>query len=358
MGRVGEANGEVDPAATAVLPIGCPTRQLLGEIDMKNRIFALCAALLCACGTVAVRVPVMRPAEVNMAPYQTVAVGEMKGVGTRPMGDTLEEALVSSNRFTVVDREHIASVMRELQLSSTDLADPGAAAKLGKVITAGALIFGDVHSTYREQPDENRYKDEKGGAHAVYTLTGEAYVRATFKIVDVSTGRLIVAKTYEEKRDDTNRGVDKPAQAIDRAALENAARRAVVDRFMKSIVPHQEYMFANFQKDSDIPQLEGGIGWAERGDWKKAQDTFNTAAQDAEKNVKLKAGQIAKCYWNLGLSYEYAGDYDKAEGMVNKAYAFSNQKDMLGEIDNIHRLQADARRLAEQTAAPEAIGAK
>ena len=65
-------------------------------------------------------------------------------------------------------------------------------------------------------------------------------------------------------------------------ALENAARRAVVERFMKAIVPHQEFMYANFQKDSDIPQLEGGIGWAERGDWKKAQATFNDAAEAAE----------------------------------------------------------------------------
>jgi hypothetical protein len=44
--------------------------------------------------------------------------------------------------------------------------------------------------------------------------------------------------------------------------------------------------------------------------------------------------------------------------MVNKAYSLSNDKDMLGEIDNIHRLQADAKRLQEQTAAPEIAGAK
>src|SRR5205814_710914 len=116
--------------------------------------------------------------------------------------------------------------------------------------------------------------------------------------IDVATGRLIVAKTYEERRDDTNRALDRRPEPIDRMPRENAARRAVVERFMKAIVPHQEFMYANFQKDSDIPQLEGGIGWAERGDWKKAQSTFNDAAQIAEKNVKLKAGQVAKCYWN------------------------------------------------------------
>ena len=326
---------------------------------MKNLVLgALAAGMLCACGTVAVRVPVMKPAEINMAPYQSVAIGEMTGSGNRPVSDSLEEALVNSSRFTVVDRQHMNQVMRELHLSSTDLADPNAAAKLGKVVTAGALIFGDVQHSYREQPNEQRYQDDKKVWHTIYSVKGEAYVRATFKIVDVSTGRLIVAKTYEERRDDTNRALDRRPEQVDRIALENSARRAVVDRFMKAIVPHQEYMYANFQKDGDIPQLEGGIGWAERGDWKKAQSTFNDAVQASEKNVKLKSGQVAKCYWNLGLSYEYAGDYDKAETMVNKAYELSNDKDMLAEIDNIHRLQADARKLAEQTAAPEAMGAK
>jgi len=326
---------------------------------MKNLVFsALAAGFLCACGTAAVRVPVMRPAEINMAPYQSVAIGDMSGGGNRPMTDSLEEALVNTNRFTVVDRQHMSQLMRELRLSSSDLADPNAAAKLGKVVAAGALIFGDVQSSYREQPDETRYKDDKGAYHTWYSLKGEAYVRSTFKIVDVSTGRLIVARTYEERADDVNRALDKRPQQIDRIALENAARRAVVERFMRAIVPHQEFLYAHFQKDGDIPQLEGGIGWAERGDWKKAQAAFNDAAQAAEKNVKLKAAQVAKCYWNLGLAYEYAGDYDKGEAMVNKAYSLSNDRDMLAEIDNIHRLQADARKLAEQTPPPEAIGAK
>ena len=324
---------------------------------MKTLAGALSIALLCACGTVAVRVPVTRPAEINMAAYPSVAIGAMNGSGDRPMTSALEEALVNSQRFAVVDREHMDGVMRELQLSSTDLADPSSAVRLGKVVTAGAMIFGDVQSNYREIPSERHYQDEKKINHTWHELQGEYYLRTTFKIVDVSTGRLIVAKTYEERRDDTNRSLDRYPEPIDRLALERAARAAVIERFMKSIVPHQEFMYASFQKDSDIPQLEGGIGWAERGDWKKAQGAFNEAAQAAEKNVKLKAAQIAKAYWDLGLSYEYAGEYEKAEAMVNKAYTLANDRDMLQEIDNIHRLQADAQKLAEQTASG-AIGAK
>ena len=42
---------------------------------------AVPVALLCACGTVPVRVPVMRPAEINMASYQSVAVADMHAGG-------------------------------------------------------------------------------------------------------------------------------------------------------------------------------------------------------------------------------------------------------------------------------------
>ena len=313
-------------------------------------------AALCACSTVTVRVPVMKPAEINMSPYSSVAVGGMTGTGGA-IANGLEEALVQTQRFTVVDRQHLDRIMRELQLSSTDLADPHSASKLGKVVTAGALIFGDVNDGYRETPSEERSKDKDGNAHIEFKIHGIYNVRATFKVVDVATGRLLIAKTYEERREDTNRATDKRPEAIDRNGLERAARHAVIERFMKAIVPHQEFANAAFQKDSDIPQLEGGIGWAERGEWKKAQDAFNGAATDAERNVKLKPPQIAKAYWNLGLSYEYAGDYQRAADMINKAYGFSSDKDMLRELDNIKQLEADAKRLAEQTSA-EAAGGK
>ncbi len=300
----------------------------------------------------------MRPAEINMAPYSSVAIGGMTGNGDRPMTAALEESLVGTNRFQVVDRSHIDQVMRELNLSSTDLADPSAAAKLGKVVTAGALIFGDVTENYREDPDSKSSKDDKGNTHTLYEVKGTLILRATFKVVDVATGRLLIAKTYEETRDDTNHGFDKKPSPIDRPALERSARTAVRDHFMAAIIPHQDYINASFLKDSDIPQLEGGIGWAERGEWAKAEATFNDAATAAEKNAKIDTKKLSKCYWNLGLSYEYAGDYAKANEMINKAFTLSNDSAMLGELDSIKRLQTEAKKLAEQTAAPEAAGAR
>jgi len=300
--------------------------------------------LAAACGTAPVRVPVMRPAEIDMAPYASVAVGEMRGRGDpRALSDALEEALVSSHKFRVVDRQHLLQTMQELQLSSKDLADPTKAAKLGQLLAAGALIYGDVDERYNERIDETPYKTKEGKQHVVRVLTGEAAVRATFKVLDLSTGRLLTARTYEDKRQETNRIEDARPAPIDREELTWRARRTVLDRFLKAIVPYQEYVFARFEKDADIPQLEGGIGWAERGNWDKAKEAFNNAVADAGKNPKVGAKQLGKAYWDLGLAHEYSGDYDNAAKMVQKAYDVGQDKDYLRELDGIDRLRSEAK---------------
>ena len=300
------------------------------------------------CGTVRVSVPVMRPAEVNMAAYHSIAVGGLTGSGSHVIAGALEESLVKSERFVVVDRSHLDKVMRELQLSSTDLADPDKASKLGKQVTANALIFGNIEERYKEEKKDEPFQDSKNVRHMIHIVRGETVVTAQFKVTDVSTGALIVAKTIEERREDTNRGVDEHPKSIDRDGLGRQARQAVLAQFIRAIVPHKEYLDATFFTEGDVPQLETGIGYARRGDWKKAQDIFNEAISAAERNPKINSKVLGKAYWNLGLAYEYNGEYDKAGKMIDKAFQLTQDGDMLAEQDNIKRLEAEARRLAEQ----------
>ncbi|HEY2031798.1 MAG TPA: tetratricopeptide repeat protein [Myxococcales bacterium] len=312
--------------------------------------------LLCACSSVAVRVPAVKPAEINLAAYQSVGIGAVTGSGNFAVADALEDALTSSQRFQVVDRVHMGQLLKELQLTPADLQTPKGTAKLAKLVADGALIFGETTERFSEVPNRQDWKDEQKNTHVLNTLKGEVYVRATFKVVDIASGRLIVAKTYEERRQDLSQNIDKRPDPVDRHALEVAARQAIVMRFMRAIVPHTEYQEAGFRKDSDLPQFEGGIGHAQRGEWKEAEAAFSAALQDAEQNKKLKSSTLAKCYWNLGLTYEYAGDYDKASELLGKAYKLSNDEAMLPEIDNVKRLQSDSRRLPGQLSANAGSG--
>jgi tetratricopeptide (TPR) repeat protein len=302
-------------------------------------------------------VPAVRPAEIDLTDFHTVAVGELHGRADPALVERVEEALIATNRFQVIDQKRTLSTMQELQLSFADLSNPAQAAKLGKVFGGSALIYGDADENYREGFSEERIK-EKDSATVVQKIYGEMTVRATFRVVDVATGQLVVTRTYEERRTDLSRANERRPDPINKNQLLRSARAAVVERFLKALVPYQEFVTADFRKDSDLPQMEAGIGLAEQGEWKKAQDTFSAAAAQLEKSKDPDRKKLAKAYWNLGLAYEYGGDYEKAAQTVRKAYELSQDKSMLRELDGIDRLREESHRAAATRAAPEVASGK
>jgi len=77
-----------------------------------------------------------------------------------------------------------------------------------------------------------------------------------------------------------------------------------------------------------------------------------------EKNPDPDRKKLAKAYWDLGLSYEYAGEYEQATQTVRKAYDLSQDKAMLQELDAIARLREESPRAAAAGAAPEVASGK
>jgi len=333
---------------------------MLTRSTVPAALLAAVPLVFCACATAApIRVPVFRPAEIDMTPYKSVAVAELRGRADKVLTRSLEEALVASNHFQVVDEQRTAAALSELKLTFADLGNPEQAAKLGKVLGQSALIYGDADESYREETSDEHIKPEKEGPPTtIHKLFGELTVRATFRILDLSTGRFVVARTYEERRSDVSRGVERRPDPIDRRSLARSARAAVVERFLRAVVPYQEFVTADFRKDRDLPQLEAGIGFAERGDWQKAQDSFGAAVAQVEKNPDPDRKKLAEAYWDLGLSYEYAGDYDKASQTLRKAYDLTKDKKMLQELDAIQQLREESRRVAASGGVPEVASGK
>jgi len=58
--------------------------------------------------------------------------------------DQMIDAFIEQGRFNIVERNKIDAVLRELQLSSTDLVDPDQAVELGKLVAAQTLLAGTV----------------------------------------------------------------------------------------------------------------------------------------------------------------------------------------------------------------------
>jgi hypothetical protein len=77
----------------------------------------LAAAIIAGCSTVTVRVPVMRPAEINLRGKQDLVIGDVNGPDATQIHNLLKDAVVRSGHFKLVSREHMDQVLAELQLS-------------------------------------------------------------------------------------------------------------------------------------------------------------------------------------------------------------------------------------------------
>jgi TolB-like protein len=61
--------------------------------------------------------------------------------------DGLIAAFVTQGRFRIIEREKISAVLEELRLGQTELVDRDSAVKVGKIVTADAIMIGTVYVT-------------------------------------------------------------------------------------------------------------------------------------------------------------------------------------------------------------------
>lgn len=64
------------------------------------------------------------------------------GLNSEGLEDALTDGLFSRNRFGLVERNQLERVLREQKLGSTELADPDAAVRLGKILSAQGVLMG------------------------------------------------------------------------------------------------------------------------------------------------------------------------------------------------------------------------
>lgn len=327
---------------------------------LNNKIFILASLilvmfLLSSCGTVNIPMRVTHPAEINMTPYKQVALAEIEGNMGQNVSDAIKNLLIESGRFQVVDRSRLDQIMKELNLSQSDLADTFNRAKLGKLMSASAMIAGRAEGTY----DEKLTKEETvcakyiGGqmvsvACTKYMRKGTYRTAGSIDVIDIQTGQILKSKLFNNVCEKKNTAYDGIPESIDTGALGSECLTKNVHAFMKAISPWTETVQSPFQTDKAIPELEQGINKAKMGDLNESTTIFANAAKAAEGNASIKPLSIAKAYFNLGLAYQYTDEFDKAIEAFKKAYSLHPSEMFLKEKNNCERLKADKRKLAEQ----------
>ena len=317
-------------------------RHLFRPMAVACIIMAVLAATGCAPSA---KIPVLRPAEVNLKGSNKIAIGTARGRGGREVADLLTSKLFATGKFEVLDRDNLNRLMEEHKLNLSGVVDQDTAVELGKFIGAAVLATVNV-STYnftRSDSYGEVWKDKEGKSHRTYYKKGKATVTATFKITSLTSGKILAVKTITKEKSDKNSATDVWPESPDRTRLLGIATNATVDRFIKMIAPYTEYVTIKFAKnDKKVPEMEQGVNFAKAGLWDKALERFQTAV----KNHPSHAG----AWWNLGLAYEYTNQFTEAIDAFSKANTIKSCPKCLQEINNVKRRESERKKLADQGA--------
>ncbi len=319
-------------------------------------VLSLTCLFLFGCSTVGVKVPLMRPAEINLKGKNELVVGQISGPAADKMSAYVKQKAVDSGYFKVIDRKHLNRVMSELKLSTSDLVDNDSRKKLGKLMTGSVLIMGNIldynytenlsreirECTKTVKKKEYKYKCTQ------YYRKGMAVVRASFDIVDIETGETLRSKALESKHGKGTSAMNEQPARIDSNLLLDICVKEVATDLIRAIAPWKDVVTANFKKDGDLPMMETGISYAQAGLWNDALLQFKSAVEMADTNPDISPKVAALAYWNLGLAYEYTAQFEDAEMCIKKAFALSSDADYLQELKNIEKLKSEKKKLREQ----------
>jgi curli biogenesis system outer membrane secretion channel CsgG len=105
----------------------------------------------------------------------------------RGMSDMLADSLFNTNRFIVLEREHIKEVMQEQDFGASGRVKRETAAPIGELEGAQLLIRGSV----------TEFEPNCKGGAVLIVAAKQACVTINLRIVDAKTGRVVNATTVE-----------------------------------------------------------------------------------------------------------------------------------------------------------------
>jgi curli biogenesis system outer membrane secretion channel CsgG len=137
--------------------------------------------------------------------------GSNQDVG-KGVADLLVERLVNTGTYSVVERKALDKILAEQNFSNSDRVDPAAAAKLGKMLGADAIVLGSIVQFGRDDKSTSVGGSVLGdrlsrvGIGGVGQKKSKAVVGITARMVNVNTGEIVAVSNGkgESTRSGTN----------------------------------------------------------------------------------------------------------------------------------------------------------
>jgi tetratricopeptide (TPR) repeat protein len=246
---------------------------------------------------------------------------------------TISDFNRSQRRFRVVDRRRLETIRKERDIQLA-MGDPAAAARIGKIAEADAVIYGTCNVASEVDTQEQARLDPRTGRttyQQVKVMTASVVVN--FQMVRVSDGQTILAReekaSYDsrDQEDDDNGALGKISSVMgfggsgDKApsseqVIEDLLGRCVND-FVSVFSPHTVRVTVSLEKGKEKDLVERGNKLASRGSYQEALDLYEEA-------IRLEPDDHETLF-NAAVMHEALGDYAQAARIYDQAFAKKSQ---------------------------------
>ena len=202
-----------------------------------------------------------------------------------------------------------------------------------------SIVLSGIHTVY----DNTRYSTEGSGENEKKYKERTETHEFQYVIRDAETGEDLDANIVLQEN--VSREEDKDASFIDQVVggivkgavedlfgVESAHRKELIGNFIAALRLHQESRLVGLFRDKEIPELEEGIEFVQRGKLDAAIAKFQAGAEKHPNNQALH-----KAYFNLGVAFEYNHEFEKALVSFRLAHELAPQELYAAEIDQCQR---------------------
>jgi hypothetical protein len=265
------------------------------------------------------------------APLEHIAFQPPQG----PCGEAFSDALVAdfaTSGALVIDRLHLKNIAAEHKVNvSSGLVDPKTAAKIGRLIGAGSLVFVKVHECKTHHTKEaNRSLDVKGNISKEQVPTTRGLLKASVQVVNMTTGMtvgaaLVDAKAAVHALDNASmkervlnvasklKGKDDDAkEEQDEYPPEDMAITAVfaeaVQQVHRKILPWTETRKIHFYNDRECG-LAAAYNLLAAADYEGASREALGSVEQCQNKSNVKPVQKARAHFNYAMTLYLLEDY-------------------------------------------------
>lgn len=293
--------------------------------------------------------------------YQVRTEVYNSNICARQVESALAQHLADLNQFKVVTRDQIENVLKEQNFNFSGRVNTRTASRLGEIIGADVLIFGQVQLCVSSRQDYESIarlvsqgdgaleRDSKGFfnflSQAFSTVKPEklrAFVLAQIQMIDAETGKRVFTTSISgEFVDRTNvfSGEMKHRELVHRAADQLA------NRFIDDLLARQEERYLGLYIDPTW-EFKPGVDWVQLGQCGLAEQYFSSLYPKFK--GKMKERDIARLMYNHGVALMCSNRPEEAADRLWASLRLANEErtfEAIGftndTVDRGRRVQAE-----------------